>query len=249
MTRKRVAIVTGGSRGIGRAVALRLAAEGHAVALTFRARHVDAQRCVEEIIGRGGRAAAFPFESGARTSALLLVEHVTTRFGAPDVLVNNAARIVRTAFEEIGDDEWDGLLGANLRGPFQLAQLCAPAMRARGFGRIVNVASIGGQTGGTLAMHYAASKAGLVSLTRSLAKALAADGVTVNAVSPGLVATEMIEAELATDAGRAKLAAVPIGRSSTPEEIAAAIAFLVSDEAASITGQTLCVNGGAYFGG
>lgn len=156
VTPRRVALVTGASRGIGRAVARRLAADGLAVALTFRAREADARRCVEEIVADGGEAAAFPFESGARTSARLLVEHATGRFGPPAVLVNNAARIVRTPFPEISDEEWDALLAANLRGPFQLAQECLPAMRARRFGRIVNVASIGGQTGGTLAVHYAA---------------------------------------------------------------------------------------------
>lgn len=244
----RVALVTGGSRGIGRAVAVRLSACGHAVALTYREREAAARDVVKEIEARGGEAVALPYASGCRASARALLRAVQAQLGEPDVLVNNAAVLHRTPFEGIGDEEFAATLSANLQGPFQLSQECAPAMRRRGFGRIVNLASVGGQTGGTLALHYAASKAALVSLTRSLARLLAPHGVTCNAVSPGLVATEMIEGELASEAGRAKLAAVPVGRTTTPEEVAALVAFLAGDEAATITGQTLNVNGGLYLG-
>ena len=135
----------------------------------------------------------------------------------------------------------------NLRGPFLAAQAVLPGMLERGFGRIVNLGSIGGQWGGTRQVHYACSKAGLEGLTRSLARLGAERGVTANAVAPGLVDTEMIADELASDDGRAKAAAIPAGRLGMPDEIAAAVAYLVSDDAGYVTGQTLSVNGGMLF--
>jgi acetoacetyl-CoA reductase/3-oxoacyl-[acyl-carrier protein] reductase len=246
-THERVAIVTGGSRGIGRAVAERFAAGGHPVALTYRERAREAEDVVRAILARGGRAIARPYELGDRGSACRLLEETRRELGEPLVLVNNAALLVQRPFLELTDDDWSGMLATNLQGPFQLAQECLPAMKRAHWGRIVNLSSIGAQTGGTLAVHYAAAKAGILSLTRSVARAFAADGITCNAVSPGLVETEMIAAELATAAGREKLAAIPVGRITTAEEVAAWIAFICDDSGATVTGQTLGINGGLFI--
>lgn len=246
-THERVAIVTGGSRGIGRAVAQRLASGGHPVAVTYRERAADAARVVEDIVARGGRAIARPYRLGDRASARQLLEDTRRELGEPLVLVNNAGMLVQRPFLDLTDDEWSLMFAANLQGPFQLAQECVPGMQRARWGRIVNLSSVGAQTGGTLAVHYAAAKAGLLSLTRSLARAFAADGITCNAVSPGLVDTEMIAGEIATAAGREKLAAIPVGRMTTAEEVAALIAFVCEDAGATVTGQTLGINGGLFI--
>ncbi|HEY4265096.1 MAG TPA: SDR family oxidoreductase, partial [Micropepsaceae bacterium] len=135
----------------------------------------------------------------------------------------------------------------NLRGPFAIAQETLPAMTHKGWGRIVNIVSIGGQWGGMRQVHYAAAKAGLINFTHSLAKLHSRDGITANAVSPGLIATDMTEKELRAKAGRAKAAQIPAGRVGTPEDVAAAVVFLCSEAAGYITGHTLNVNGGLYF--
>lgn len=240
----RVALVTGASRGIGRASALRLAADGHDVAISYRRRADEARAVALEVQRRGRRAIALAYELGDRESARALVHETRVQLGDPLVLVNNAAVLLQRPFVELGDEDWSQMLAANLQGPFQLVQECLPGLRAAKWGRIVNLVSIGGQIGGTLAAHYAASKAGLLSLTRSIARAFAGEGITCNAVSPGLVATELIAGELATPAGRDKLASIPIGRMTSPEEIAALVAFLCRDEAATLTGQVIGMNGG-----
>jgi NAD(P)-dependent dehydrogenase (short-subunit alcohol dehydrogenase family) len=140
------------------------------------------------------------------------------------------------------------VLASNLRGPFACCQEVLPDMLERGWGRIINISSVGGQWGGTNQVHYACAKAGLNNLTRSLAKLYSARGVTTNTVSPGLVATGMIATELQTEAGREKVRNIPIGRIATPDEVAHVVAFLASDEASYITGQTVGVNGGMYLG-
>jgi acetoacetyl-CoA reductase/3-oxoacyl-[acyl-carrier protein] reductase len=168
--------------------------------------------------------------------------------GTPEILVNNAAIADEKPFETITDRDWDLMLQTNLRGPFMLVQECLPGMIERRFGRIVNIVSIGGQWGGMRQVHYAAAKAGLINFTQSMAKLYSKDGLTSNAVSPGLVATDMTEAELNSEAGKQKAAQIPIGRIARPEEVAATVAFLVSEQAGYITGQTINVNGGMYFG-
>ncbi|MCZ6597826.1 MAG: SDR family NAD(P)-dependent oxidoreductase, partial [Planctomycetota bacterium] len=151
-------------------------------------------------------------------------------------------------FLELTDEDWERMFSVNLLGAVRCVREVLPAMRAARFGRIVNVSSIGGQWGGTNQVHYAASKAALISLTRSLAKLASGDGVTCNAIAPGLVATGMSAPELATDAGREKLRGIPAGRLGTVDEVGAAVAWLSSDGAAYVTGQTLNLNGGMYLG-
>jgi len=185
---------------------------------------------------------------GERQSIRSGVQRAEEHYGAPvSILVNNGAIAQEKPFLELTDNDWDLMLSVNLRGPFALSQEVLPGMLAAGWGRIINLVSIGGQWGGMNQVHYAAAKAGLINLTRSLAKLYSAEGVTCNAVAPGLVATDMTAAELASEEGRAKVERIPSGRLGTSDEIAAAVAWLASDEAAYMTGQTLNLNGGMYF--
>ena len=159
-------------------------------------------------------------------------------------MVNNAALAQEKPFENITDADWDRMLAVNLRGAFIVAQETLSAMKAKKWGRIINITSIGGQWGGMRQVHYAAAKAGLINLTHSLARLYSGDGITANAISPGLVATGMIKKELKSKSGRQKAAQIPARRIAEPEEIAAGIVYLASDAAAYVTGQTLNINGG-----
>jgi NAD(P)-dependent dehydrogenase (short-subunit alcohol dehydrogenase family) len=245
----RVALVTGGSGGIGRAIAATLAVRGYAVALTYATSERTARDIADGIERNGGRAIAVRLIAEDRTVIRQAADEVRDRLGAISVLVNNAAIAQEKPFLEIGDGDWDRMFAVNLRGPFACAQEVLPDMVRQGWGRIVNISSIGGQWGGALQVHYACAKAGLNNLTRSLAKLYSGQGVTSNTVAPGLVGTEMIAHELSTPAGREKVRNIPTGRIATPEEVAAVVAFLASDDAAYITGQTINVNGGMYYVG
>jgi acetoacetyl-CoA reductase/3-oxoacyl-[acyl-carrier protein] reductase len=242
-----VALVTGGSRGIGRAIALALGQAGASVALTYRRREAEARAVVEAIQSAGRDATALPLAVEDRDSVRRALAETRSRLGPVAILVNNAAVAQEKPFRSITDADWDMVLSVNLRGAFACAQEVLPDMLARRWGRIVNVSSIGGQWGGQNQVHYAAAKAGLIGLTRSLARLYSGDGITANAIAPGLVETEMTAAELASPAGRAKLAAIPVGRVATPEEIARVVVFLASEAASYVTGQTLGVNGGMLF--
>lgn len=244
----KVAVVTGGSRGIGRDLAQRLANEGCSVALTYRSRGDLAETVVELIQADGHNALSIQMAAEERYSVVEALKQVRHRWGAVDILVNNAAIAQEKPFDTITDQDWDHMMAVNLRGPFICAQECLPEMIERGWGRIINITSIGGQWGGFNQVHYAASKAGLINLTRSLAKLYSGNGVTTNAVAIGLVQTDMSAAELATEAGQEKAKAIPRGRLGTVQDISDAVAFLASDQADYITGQTINLNGGMYFG-
>ena len=244
----RVALVTGGSRGIGRGIAQTLARNGMQVVFTFNEHADAASAIVEELEKYGHKALAIQMAAEERPSVLEALELVRNRWGPVDILVNNAAIAQEKPFDTITDQDWDHMMAVNLRGPFICAQECLPDMIERGWGRIINISSIGGQWGGFNQVHYAASKAGLINLTRSLAKLYSANGVTTNAVAIGLVQTDMSAAELATEAGQKKAKAIPRGRLGTLQDIADAVAFLASDQADYITGQTINLNGGMYFG-
>lgn len=245
----RVALVTGGSRGIGAAVSRALARAGATVALTYHSNADIASATVADIEQAGGRALALPLSIAERASVRAAIAEVHAAFGPITVLVNNAGIAKRQAFLDISDADWDNVLGINLRGAMACCQEVLPDMQAAHFGRIINVSSIGGQWGGVHQVHYAAAKAGLISLTRSLARIYSKDGITSNALAPGLVDTDMIKPELAdADAVARALAQVPVGRIATPDEIAAAVVYLSGPDAGYITGQTLNINGGMYFG-
>jgi NAD(P)-dependent dehydrogenase (short-subunit alcohol dehydrogenase family) len=244
----RVALVTGASRGIGRAIASTLASRGHAVAVTYATRERDARDVADEITRDGGRALAVRLVAEDRASISSAVDLVREQLGAIDVLVNNAAISQEKPFLELTDDDWDRMLAVNLRGPFACSQAVLPGMLDRRWGRIINLSSIGGQWGGMNQVHYACAKAGLNNLTRSLAKLYSAQGVLTNTVAAGLVSTSMIANELETAAGQEKVRGIPVGRIATAEEIAGVVAFLASDDAGYLTGQTINANGGMYFG-
>ena len=248
LLQNKVTLVTGGSRGIGRGLAQRLANEGCSVALTYRSRGDLAETVVEQLQADGHSALSIQMAIEERPSVIRALELVRRRWGPVDILVNNAAISQEKPFGTITDQDWDNMMAANLRGPFICAQECLPDMIERGWGRIINISSIGGQWGGFNQVHYAASKAGLINLTRSLAKLYSGNGVTTNAVAIGLVQTDMSAAELATEAGQEKAKAIPRGRLGTVQDIADAVAFLASEQADYITGQTINLNGGMYFG-
>jgi len=242
---KAIVLVTGASRGLGHAIARRFLQDGHPVAAGWCSRAAGAEALAAEF----PRALPLRLDVADRGSIRAALAQVREHFGgAVGVLVNNGAIAQEKPFLELTDVDWDRMLAVNLRGPFALAQEALPEMLTAGWGRIVNIVSIGGQWGGMNQVHYAAAKAGLINLTRSLARLYSGRGVTCNAVAPGLVATDMTTGELASAAGQAKVKAIPAGRLGTPEEVAAAVAYLTSDAAGYVTGQTLNLNGGMYFG-
>jgi len=243
----KVALVTGGSRGIGKAISLALAKTNVQVALTYKNSRDLAEEVVDAVAG-GGKAMAIQMLVEDRTSISRAIAEIEKKMGSINILVNNAAIAQEKSFDTITDIDWDYMLAVNLRGPFVCCQEVIPGMLKKGWGKIINVTSIGGQWGGFNQVHYAAAKAGLISLTRSLAKIYSSRGITTNAVAPGLVQTEMSARELESEAGREKVRNIPIGRLATAEEVAQTVLFLASDAASYVTGQTINVNGGMYFG-
>lgn len=242
MTREGVALVTGGSRGIGRAIALRLAADGWPVAVNFRSDEDGAKQTVVEIEQSGGDGLLAQGDVAAR-------EGIDAAFAAAEergpvlVLVNNAG-VTRDGLAAVMKQEsWDAVLRTNLDGAFAACRRALKKMITNRWGRIVNISSVVGVRGQAGQTNYAAAKAGLNGLTRALALEVASRGITVNAVAPGFVRTQITEA-LGDERLAQIVQATPIGREIAAEEIAAAVGFLVSDEAAAITGQTLCVDGG-----
>ncbi len=239
----RRALVTGAAQGIGRAVAEALLATGLPVALLDR--DLDRARATaRELDPDGERTLALGADVGDAAAVAVALAELEATWGLPDVLVNNAARSLGGNVLEIPLDEWDDVLATNLRGCLQLCQRCAPAMRARGWGRIVNMASLAGQQGGVAnGAHYAASKAGMIVLTKILARELAPDGVTVNAVAPAVIATPVLDA-LGPERIAALARTIPVGRVGTSREVAAAVVHLCGEDAGFTTGATIDVNGG-----
>jgi 3-oxoacyl-[acyl-carrier protein] reductase len=239
--KNRVALVTGGSRGIGEAIAIALAKTGAAVAVNYRERSQEAAAVVENIQRNGGRAAAIAADVSLAGAVRGMISDVESRLGPIDILVNNAGIAVTRGLDEITEEDFDRTVAVNLKSAFLCTQAVLAGMRGRRWGRIVNISSIAARGAGSISVAYNASKAGLEGLTRGYASRLAPEGVTVNAVAPGLIDTEMgkplIEAGV--------IARIPVGRSGTGEEIAQAVMLLVRD--GYITGQTLAVNGGGLF--
>ena len=237
----KLALVTGAGGGIGRATALALLGAGYDVACGYNSNRTGAENIQKSHAG----AYAVKIDIASRASVRKAIAASKKHFGRDfDIVVNNAALAQEKPFDTITDADWDRMLAVNLRGAFIVAQETLPHMLAQKWGRIVNITSIGGQWGGLRQVHYAAAKAGLINFTHSLAKLYSAFGITANAVSPGLVATDMIAKELKSKAGKEKLRQIPIQRLTRPEEIGAAVVFLASEDAGSITGHTLNINGG-----
>ena len=239
----KVALVTGGSRGIGRAIALRLASDGADIALC--ARNVEAAQSVgREIEGLGRRCLLRQADVSHSDQADRLIKAVVDEMGSLYTLVNNAGITRDNLLMRLKDDDWDDVLRVNLKGAFNCARAATrPLLKARG-GRIINITSVVGLQGNAGQANYAASKAGLIGLTKSLARELASRSITVNAVAPGLVSDTGMTDELSEDVVDGMISHVPLGRSGTPADVAHAVAFLAAEEAAYITGQVLSVDGG-----
>jgi NAD(P)-dependent dehydrogenase (short-subunit alcohol dehydrogenase family) len=239
----KIAVVTGAGRGIGLGIALAFAREGTRVALC----DIDTvllDMAVAEIEAVGGEVQAFQMDVTDGEQVRTVIRDVHDRWGAIDILINNAGIYEVLPFEQITEEQWDRLLAVNLKGAFLCCQAVIPWMKRRGWGRIVSIASSAGKTGGMLAgAHYSVSKAGVICLTKQLARELGPYGITVNAVAPGRIDTPMIQVSspAENEAFRRK---TPLGRLGTPADVANAVVFLASEEASFITGEIVDVNGG-----
>lgn len=243
----RIAFVTGGSRGIGRAIARELAAAGADVALTYREHADEAASACAEIERLGRRALALPMEVTDRASIAAAAEMANDRFGSISILVNNAGINKPTDFDKVEEQDWDLVLATNLKGPFLCAQVLLPYLAQSECGSIIHIGSVSGQYGGPRTAHYAASKAGLISLAQVIARFGAPFGVRSNTVAAGLVASDMAAAALASPSVQKSVESILLKRMAEPREIADAVVFLASDAASYITAQTINVNGGLYF--
>ena len=238
-----VALVTGASRGIGRAIAMALAGRGAVVAAA--ARGANAQPVVDEIVAAGGRAEAVALDVTDGAAAAAAVADLVARHGRLDILVNNAGITRDQLMLRMKRAEWDEVIATNLTSAFSLCQAALKPMLKQRRGRIVAISSVVGQMGNAGQANYAASKAGLIGLCKSLAREVGSRNVTVNVVAPGFIETDMTRA-LAADSQAQWIAQVPLGRLGTPADVASAVCFLASDEASYITGQIVAVNGGMY---
>jgi 3-oxoacyl-[acyl-carrier protein] reductase len=235
----RTALVTGASRGIGRAIAVALAAEGAEIAVNYRAAADQAEAVAAAIRAIGRRAVAIQADVADAVQVDQLLERTRHELGDVDVLVNNAGIIRPQPFDEITERDWDDLMTINLKSVFLVTRAALPAMRARQWGRIINLSSIAAQVGGVVGPHYAASKAGILGMTRFYARRLAGEGITVNAIAPALIDTEMVRSN-----PNATADLIPVGRFGAVDEVARVAVMLASN--GYITGQTISVNGGWY---
>ena len=236
----RVALVTGGSRGIGAAIALALAEAGADVAVNFHERADAAAKVVDKIRANGRRACAIGADVSKSTDVSRMVDAVARELGAIDILVNNAGIGHKRTPEQLDEVEWDATIDTNLKSAFLCTQATIAGMQERGWGRIVNISSGAARGAGGIGVHYNASKAGMEGLTRGYAAHLARHGITVNAVAPSLIATDMLPAGLEEAAKR-----IPLGRVGTSEDIAHAVVMVVAN--GYMTGQTVQLNGGLHF--
>ena len=242
----RIALVTGASQGIGRACALELAKRGATVALA--ARNVEKlAEVAAEIAAAGGKAQAFALDVGSEESIKACAKDVLSAFGGVGILVNNAGITRDILAMRMKRKDWDDVLATNLTGAFLMTQALMSQMVKARWGRVINITSVVGETGQAGQANYAASKAGLIGLTKALARELASRTITVNAVAPGYIETAMTGV-LSDEQRAAMMSVIPLNRAGTEQDVAHAVAFLASDEAAYITGHTLDVNGGMYMG-
>ena len=239
----RVAIVTGSSRGIGRAIALELARQGCRVVVNYRTNAAAAAEVVDLIQGAGGEARAVQADVSLAADAQRMIDFALDTFGTVDILVNNAGITRDTLLLRMSEEDWDAVLNTILKGAFQCARSVVRTFLRKRSGRIINIGSVVGLVGNAGQANYAAAKAGLVGLTKALARELGSRNITVNLVAPGFIQTDLT-AHLSEELVGKVLAQIPVGRLGRPEDVAAAVAFLASERAAYITGQVLCVDGG-----
>jgi 3-oxoacyl-[acyl-carrier protein] reductase len=234
-----IALVTGASRGIGAAIAAALAEAGAAVAVNYRERTAEADAVVAKIKEMGGRAIAAAADVSQATAVAKMVDHVASALGPIDILVNNAGMAIVRGIDDLSEADFDQTISVNLKSAFLCTQAVLPAMRAKKWGRIVNISSGAARGAGAIGVHYNASKAGMEGLTRGYAARLVKEGITVNAVAPSLIETDMMR-------GRSDLAArIPLGRLGQPDEVAQAVLMVLGND--YMTGQTIMLNGGMAF--
>jgi 3-oxoacyl-[acyl-carrier protein] reductase len=234
-----VALVSGGSRGIGAAIAIALAEAGAAVAVNYRERAAEAEAVVAGIKHKRGRGLAVAADVSRAAAVAEMVDHVAFALGPIDILVNNAGIAIVRGIDDLTEAEFDQTIAINLKSAFLCTQTVLPAMRAKQWGRIVNISSGAARGAGAIGVHYNASKAGMEGLTRGYAARLVKEGITVNAVSPSLIETDMMR-------GRSDLAArIPLGRMGQPDEVAQAVLMVLGND--YMTGQTIMLNGGMAF--
>jgi 3-oxoacyl-[acyl-carrier protein] reductase len=238
--KNRIALITGGSRGIGAAIAIALARNGADVAVNYRERADAAKAVCGEITSIGSKAVAVQADVSLAADVKRMIAEVEDSLGSVDILVNNAAIAHPCKFEEITEEEWDRILTVNLKSVFLVTQAVIGGMRKRKWGRVINLSSVAAQTGGAVGAHYAASKAGIIGLTHSCASSFVRDGITVNAIAPALIETDMV-----TSNPNAHPSLIPMGHFGSVGDVASVAVMLAMNE--YTTGQTLSVNGGWYM--
>ena len=244
----KVALVTGSSRGIGAAIARDFAAAGAKVAVTYCSNDQSAKALTAEINQRpDDEALCLHLDVAKRASIRAALDTVSDRWGHMDILVNNAGFLEQKPLSDISEDDWDHTLNTNLKGAFLCTQEAAPLLEHSRAGCVINISSVGGQFGGPKAPHYAASKAGLISFTKSTARLMAPKGIRANAIAPGFIRTEMYDQIMANSDEQSVLAGIPLGRVGEVSDVSAAAIFLASEDSSFITGHVLNVNGGQYM--
>jgi len=239
----RVSLVTGASRGLGRAIALKLAFLGSRVAVNYLTREDEAMRVVEAIEQQGGEAIMIAADVGNSDAVKGMVREVTTRWGKIDILVNNAGITRDNLVLRMSDDAWDAVMNTNLRGTYLCTKFALRSMMNQQWGRVINMTSVAGLVGNAGQGNYAASKGGIIAFTKSMAREVGPRSITVNAIAPGFIVTQMTDA-LPSDTRELILARIPLQRFGTPEDVAELVAFLASDRAGYITGQVISIDGG-----
>jgi 3-oxoacyl-[acyl-carrier protein] reductase len=239
----KIVLVTGGSRGIGRAIALEFGRRGATVVINFRSSEAEANDVLEQVKAAGGNGQIYQADVSDADAVDEMIKAVTKDYGQLDVLVNNAGVTRDNVIMMLKPEDFDVVVNTNLRSAWLCSKAASRQMMRKRTGRIINITSVVGIAGNGGQTNYAASKAGLIGLTKSLAKEIASRNITVNAVAPGFIATDMT-AELSADVKETALSHIPLGRMGEPEEVAKAVVFLASDDAAYITGQVLVVDGG-----
>ena len=243
----KTALVTGGGRGIGKAICRKLAGNGAEVILTWVSDKASAEENVKTIIDEGGRARCLQLEVSDESSVNSVVADIESKEGKLDILVNNAGINNPNDFDQITSEEWDRILGVNLKGPFLCSQKCLVLLKKGNNSSVINIGSVSGQYGGPRTAHYAASKAGLISLGQVIARFGAQWGIRCNTIAAGLIASEMADEGLKNPAVQKAAENVLLKRFGNTEEVADAVLYLASDESSYITAQTINVNGGLYF--
>lgn len=243
MLKDKIALITGASRGIGKAIALTFASYGATVIVNYNGSKAKAEEVVEEITQNGGKAIAYQADIADFDASLQMMTQIQAQFGRIDILINNAGITQDNLIMKMKEEEFDQVIDTNLKGTFNCMKHASKIMLKQRAGRIVNMTSIVGLTGNAGQVNYAASKAGIVGMTKSLAKELGSRGITVNAIAPGFIETEMTDV-LDETIKKAMLSQIPMKKMGSVTDVAEAAAFLASDKAAYITGQTIQVNGG-----